>query len=273
MPEGHTIHRLARDLNRDLRGQFVAVTSPQGRFVDGAAAIDGQALKQATANGKHLFMAFGDGDTTEQVIHIHLGLFGKFRRARTSSNDPRDTLRLRLASTDWTWDLSGPTACELVDEYQVDAIHRRLGPDPLRGDSDGETFVRRAGKSSRSIGLILMDQAVIAGVGNVYRSEICFRAGIDPRTAANSLTADQLRALWGDAVELLQLGVRLGRIVTVDPSENDLVGPKATAATLKADKRVYVYRRETCLRCGAPVSKFDMGNRNAYACTAEQRRA
>ncbi|MEM6331080.1 MAG: DNA-formamidopyrimidine glycosylase family protein, partial [Planctomycetota bacterium] len=76
MPEGHTIHRLARDHNRDLAGQKLRVSSPQGRFEEGAAQLDGRKLIDVDAHGKHLGYRFTGG----HVVHIHLGLYGKFRR-------------------------------------------------------------------------------------------------------------------------------------------------------------------------------------------------
>lgn len=270
MPEGHTIHRLARDLRRDLAGRPVRATSPQGRFVEGAAALDGSTVASTDAVGKHLFLRIRD--EPESLLHVHLGLFGKLRRQTRADGLPRDTIRLRLEGAGGTWDLSGPTACELIDEDGFDRLRDRLGPDPLRADADPKRFVARAGTSTRAIGALLLDQAVIAGVGNVYRSELCFRHGIDPRVAGRNLDADALLDLWDDAVALLTIGVRLGRIVTVDPDDACVQPARSTAAKLTTDQRLYVYRRQSCLRCGAPVEWFDLANRRAYACPVEQAR-
>ena len=117
-----------------------------------------------------------------------------------------------------------------------------------------------------------MDQAVVAGIGNVYRAELLFRAGIDPRAPGRSLSADELGDLWDDAVALLRIGERLGRIVTTDPTEvrPDLTRP--TPAKLAAADRLYVYRRESCRRCDAPVERFEIDGRRAYACPVDQPR-
>ena len=205
-------------------------------------------------------------------LHVHLGLFGRFRRRPVPPPDPRGALRLRLVGDERTWDLSGPTACELVDPDQLEALLDRLGPDPLRADADGGRFVERAGRSRRPIGSLLMDQAVVAGIGNVYRAELLFRAGIDPRVPGRSLSADELGGLWDDAVALLRIGERLGRIVTTDPAEvrPDLARP--TPGKLAADDRLYVYRRESCRRCDAPIERFEIEGRRAYACPVDQRR-
>jgi len=92
VPEGHTIHRLARDLAADLAGAPVRATSPQGRFADGASAVDGRVVRRTDAYGKHLFREH-DGDL---VVHIHLGLYGTFRRFALPLPEPRGALRLRI---------------------------------------------------------------------------------------------------------------------------------------------------------------------------------
>src|ERR1700722_2805457 len=101
MPEGHTIHRLALDHTKLLAGQRVGVTSPQGRFADGAARVDGARLDRVTAYGKHLFYQWSTGD----VIHVHLGLIGKFFTYPMPAPAPRDTVRLRLTGAGTTVDL------------------------------------------------------------------------------------------------------------------------------------------------------------------------
>ena len=269
MPEGHTIHRLARELRRDLRGRALEVTSPQGRFVHGAEVLDGATLTRAWAHGKHLFLEL-DAPTGPERLHIHLGLFGKFRRHASPADEPAGEIRLRFAGPEWTWDLSGPTACELLDDAGRDRILARLGPDPLRPRTDPEPFVAAVTRSKRSIGVLLMDQSVVAGVGNVYRSELCFRHGIDPRRLGVDLDRDTVTAIWEDAVALLTVGVRLGRIVTVDPADPCLDTPRPSMARLPQPDRLYVYRRQHCRRCDAEVEWYELANRRVYSCPVEQ---
>ncbi len=176
MPEGHTLHRLAREQQRLFGGTVVTASSPQGRFAEGAARIDGQRLLRAEAYGKHLLHHYGN----DAIVHVHLGLYGKFTTGRDEPPEPRGALRLRIANgTAWT-DLRGATACELVTPDQVDLLLARLGPDPLDPKADPAPAMHRITRSRAPIGVLLMDQSVLAGVGNVYRAEVLFRARLDP---------------------------------------------------------------------------------------------
>ena len=198
-------------------------------------------------------------------LHVHLGLFGRFRRRPVPPPDPRGALRLRLVGDERTWDLSGPTACELVDPDQLEALLDRLGPDPLRADADGGRFVERAGRSRRPIGSLLMDQAVVAGIGNVYRAELLFLCGIHPARPASSLSDAEFDDLWHRAVELLRIGVRMGRIVTTDPVE---VG--RPRSRMRSEDRLYVYHREHCRRCGSDIRVLELGGRPIWYCPVDQ---
>jgi formamidopyrimidine-DNA glycosylase len=280
MPEGHTIHRIARDHSRLLAGEPLRVSSPQGRFEEGAARLDGRTLCRIDAHGKHLLYRF-DGALT---LHVHLGLFGKYRvhRAAAALGAPTDepdrataidppapvgAVRLRLAGSTTTIDLAGPTACELFDPHDEDALLARLGPDPLRADADPARFVDRVGRSRQAIGLLLMDQSVIAGIGNVFRAEALFVNGIHPEQPGRSLLADQHDALWDTVRSMLRQGVKDNRIVTVDPKEVGIARSKITRRDA-----TYVYKRDTCLRCGSPIQRWAMGGRTCYACPGCQRR-
>lgn len=262
MPEGHTIHRLARFLRRDLAGARVGSTALQDRFAEPAAHFDGEVLDDTDAHGKHLFVRFGD-----EVVHVHLGLFGRFRRRTNPAPPPRGALRWRLEGEERTWDLSGPTACEVLDPDAVDAIRSRLGPDPLRRDAEPTEFVARAARSKRAIGDLLLDQKVIAGVGNVYRAELCFLHGIHPTVAGRDLDEDDLEGIWRSTVDLLRVGERIGRIVTTDPDE---VGASSPGRAKRGD-RLYVYKQAGCRRCGTEIEAIEIANRTCYACPSCQR--
>lgn len=264
MPEGHTIHRHATAHRRLFGGRPVQVSSPQGRF-GGAAEVDGRVLEGVEAYGKHEFARFDNG----LVVHVHLGLFGKWRTHRGPvPPDPRGQVRMRWVGEDATVDLSGPSACRVITTEEQDAIVARLGPDPIRRDHDPGAFHDRVAASRRAVGLLLMDQAVVAGVGNVYRAEALFVTGIHPEVPGRDLGDAERAALWDTVVGMLRKGVRDGRIVTVDAAEAGLPPGRLTR-----DKATYVYKREHCLRCGTPVRRWDLSGRWCYACeTCQPRR-
>ncbi len=261
MPEGHTIHRLARDHAKWFAGQPVAVSSPQGRFAEGAARLDGQVLRSTDAHGKHLFHRFEGGE----VVHVHLGLFGRFLTHESPPPEPRDTVRWRVAGAHTTIDLVGATCCELIGEPEVDAIVARLGPDPLRRDADPGRGWAALQRRTVEVGRALMDQAVVAGVGNVYRAEVLFVTGIHPLVPSREVTREQWDEIWLRLRTWMRHGVRANRIVTVDPDEVGM-----NRARLRRERATYVYRQEHCRRCGAPVRRWDLAGRWAYACEACQ---
>lgn len=256
VPEGHTIHRLARDQNADLRTAPVRASAGQARFADGARRLDGRRLQRAEAWGKHLFHTYDSVD----VLHVHLGLIGHFAR-RDATVDPFDTVRLRLAVGDIAWDLTGPMRCELVDPGRKAEVAASLGPDPLRRDADPERFWEILRRRERAIGILLMDQAVIAGIGNVYRSEILNIVGIDPRRPGRSIDRDEFEAIWAETVRQLRLGVRRNRIVTMDRSE---LG-KPLSKLLRGEGR-YVYKQSHCGRCGTELDIYELAGRTTWSC-------
>jgi endonuclease-8 len=264
MPEGHTLHRLARDIGRDLQGGAVGASSPQGRFAQGASQIDGRVLERTEAYGKHLFLEW----ESDLVLHVHLGLIGGFRRQPSPPALPQGLVRLRLEGADHTWDLSGPMVCRLGDPDLVEEVTATLGPDPLRADADPGAFAARVARSRKAIGALLLDQDVVAGVGNVYRAEVLFLCGIHPARAARSLAAAEVGCLWDTIAAQLRLGLRRNRIVTIDPA--DLGKP---ISGVRRGEGVYVYHQEHCARCGAPTEVIDLGGRRIWACPIEQPRA
>jgi endonuclease-8 len=269
VPEGHTIHRLALDYGSRFANRATQVTSPQGKFSDAAALLNGTELTRTEAHGKHLFLGFRDADW----IHIHLGLFGKVNFGDAPAPPPTDTVRLRLANDTSYVDLRGPTTCALITDTEKQAIHDRLGPDPLRPDTDPAPAYRRVSRSRTTIAALLMDQKVIAGVGNVYRAEVLFRHGIDPYRAGKDITPAEWDAIWADLVELMREGVRDNRIDTVRPAHT----PEAMGRPPRVDDHggeVYVYRRANrpCHICGGEIRTADLAARNLFWCPNCQKR-
>ncbi|MCB0940653.1 MAG: Fpg/Nei family DNA glycosylase [Mycobacterium sp.] len=258
MPEGHTLHRLARLHQRRFAGAPVAVSSPQGRFTD-AAILAGRVFTRASAWGKHLFHHYDGGP----IVHVHLGLYGTFTEAPVPMPLPVGQVRMRLVGSQYGTDLRGPTACEVIDDAQVSAILARLGPDPLRRDADPDLAWERIVKSRKPIGALLMDQRVLAGVGNVYRSELLFRHHIDPYRPGRDVGAGEFSEAWTDLVDLMKVGVRRGKIIVVRP-EHDHGAP----SYLPNRPRTYVYRRagEPCRVCGTAVRTAELEGRNLFWC-------
>ncbi|MGV9426580.1 Fpg/Nei family DNA glycosylase [Streptomyces sp. NPDC003656] len=268
MPEGHTIHRLAQDCAERFEGTAPRVSSPQGKFADAAALLDGAELTATEAHGKHLFLRFRDTDW----VHIHLGLFGKVTLGPAPAPPPTDTVRLRLANDTGYLDLRGPTTCALITDDEKRAVHDRLGPDPLRADADPDAACARVRRSRTTIAALLMDQKVIAGVGNVYRAEVLFRHGIDPYRAGKDITLAEWDAIWTDLVDLMREGVRDNRIDTVRPEHT----PEAMNRPPRVDDHggeVYVYRRATlpCHVCGTEIRTAGLAARNLFWCPTCQK--
>lgn len=265
MPEGHTLLRLANDLGSAFAGGTVRISSPQGRFAADAALLDGSALLAAESAGKHLFLEFAG----ERYIHVHLGLIGKFDLY--DGAPPAITtgqVRLRLQNEARYADLRGATQCDLIGAEKRSAIIGKLGADPLKPDDAAwERMWTRISRSQRPVGDLLMDQGVVAGVGNVYRAEILYRHHVHPLRPGKTLRRSQFQALWVDLTALMEYGVATGRIDTVRPEHT----PEAMGRPPRKDDHggeVYVYRRtgQECLVCGSRVRTEVLVGRNLFWC-------
>ncbi len=289
MPEGHSVHRLARQFSSVFGGARLRASSPQGRFSEGAARIDGATMLSALAHGKQMFLRF-DNDL---VLRVHLGLYGAWsfggdttfrgassigaprrvgeselrddaatarRTAYAGPPEPVGAVRVRLVSEHGWADLRGPTACEVITPAEEQAARSRLGPDPLQADSDGTVFGRKLMSSITPVGIQLMNQAVIAGIGNIYRAEVLFLQGINPWRPGKQIREDEAAGIWADTVRLMRDGVREGRIVTTTPEARN-GRPKRAAPT-------WVYKRtgEPCRRCGTPILVSEMAARTVFWC-------
>lgn len=246
------------------------------------------------AVGKHLGYDFGP----DRILHIHLGLQGDFTEGSGRLAEVRGALRLRMwnaqriklpaapgvskrhawySSDDGTghlqpeqisWvELRGPTDCSVFTNEKWEELLRRLGPDPLNGDAPDRAFAKIL-KSRKSIGQLLMEQDVIAGIGNIYRAELLFRARQSPFTAGKDVPLPVLKKMWKDAIPLMQAGMVDRRIVTTLVKDR----PRKTAKAERDDEH-YVYRRTglPCRICGTPVSKMEgFAGRNLFWCTVCQ---
>lgn len=335
MPEGHSVHRIARQFARNFVGKTVEVSSPQGRFAEGARELDGRTVLDSRAVGKQMFLEFDGG----LWMRVHLGLYGAWdfageivtdetmrplrsrRRAAVDSSalvpgpafaaerdgrglrDDEDSLssigaprlarmrmsedesgavvleefppppvgavRVRLLAEDVVADLRGPTKCEVLTAEEVQGVIDRLGPDPLVDSrTKGERrFVDIVSTKRTPIGLLLMDQSVVSGIGNIYRAELLFRARIDPHTPGRELSDEQVRALWKDWSKLLRVGVEVGQILTIDAQL-----PSRTARLKPRADRHWVYHRTglPCRVCGTPIAMEIAAGRKLYWCPSCQ---
>ena len=327
MPEGHSVHRIARQFDRNFVGKVMSASSPQGRFAEGAAVLDGREAMSVHAVGKQMFLE-AEGDIW---LRVHLGLYGAWdfageilvdptiasangrmgqtnqrgtvvddeilddagENSLSSIGAPRRTrvhvrmseqtrgladegaewpppvvgqVRLRLMTDITAADLRGPTACVLQTTDEMLASVAKLGPDPLVGDpvQNEERFVQAVRKKPTVIALLLMDQAVVSGIGNVYRAEMLFRQRLNPHTPGRDVPEDVVRALWHDWVRLLAIGVETGQMMTMD----DLSPEAYRAAMASRDDRHWVYHRAglPCRVCGTEIALEEIGARKLYWC-------
>lgn len=324
MPEGHSVHRIARQFDRNIVGRVVAASSPQGRFAEGAAVLDGREAVEVRAVAKQMFLRF-DGDVW---LRVHLGMYGAWdfagdvvvdatiassngrmgqtnqrgtvldeeildaagensltsigapRRARVRMSEQTTGLdeqvewpppvvgqvRLRLLTETTCADLRGPTACVLQTPDEVVATIAKLGPDPLVDDAtEGEErFTATVRRKPTPIGLLLMDQAVVSGIGNVYRAELLFRARQNPHTPGRDVPEEVVRGIWRDWIRLLAIGVETGQMMTMD----DLDPEAYRRAMAHRDDRHWVYHRAglPCRVCGTTVLMEEAAGRKLYWC-------
>lgn len=266
MPEGHTIHRHARDHNKWFQGQTVQVTSPQGRFEDGASYVTERTFLRAEAWGKHLFHYYQGDEADLCVVHIHLGLYGRFRMYRTTNQIERGAIRQRIVGTSRTLDLHGPTCCEVLSHRDAQRKMHTLGPDPLRPECTADAFIAKMQRTRRSVGAVLLDQSMIAGIGNVYRAELLLHHQLNPNIPAKTLSEETLQQLWDTTAEWLALGVQHNRIITTTPQE---VG--VPFRRMRASQRVRVYKRPYCRRCDGRIETMKSANRTLYWCPSCQK--
>ncbi|NBW73027.1 MAG: Fpg/Nei family DNA glycosylase [Microbacteriaceae bacterium] len=263
MPEGHSVQRTANWFNKHLAGSKVKVDSPQGRFSDSAKLVNNRTLIRARAIGKQLFLDFDN----QQTVRVHLGIYGKWRYFDSNRVESVGQVRARFFNNSYLADLRGPTVCEVIPTDAVTHHERRLGPDPTNPDPkklNQQRFITRVLSSKSAIGLLLMNQSVISGVGNVYRAELLFRAKISPHRLGNELSESQVLNIWTDAVKLMKIGVAKGFMVT----REEQLGSKKIH-----EERNYVYKREglKCLRCRGKVVLEVMASRKLYWCPGCQK--
>ncbi len=299
LPEGNEIHRWAERHHAALAGRKLRVESPNGGFAE-AFALDNRRLERVLAKGKHLGYVFG----RDRILHVHLGRYGDWTEGQMPLAEPKGALRLRmwragakprkdavtpdkrhgwyssddgassLAAEQIDWlELRGAAACELWTEAEWGALLARLGPDGLGDDPKGadapQAAFDRILRSKTPISVLLMDQTVLSGIGNIYRAELLFRARLDPFTAGRDVPLPKLKAIWKDSIPLLRAGMIDRRIVTTLAKHR----PSRKSGKPLKEEVHYVYRRhgKPCFVCGTKIQRRDIAGRTLYWCPACQR--
>ena len=258
MPEGNEIHRFAKLHAATYVGKTICVESPNGRF-PGAALLTGRKLKAVIAHGKHLAYDFG----RDRKLHIHMGRFGDFTEGKMPYPEVKGVLRMRWSTaTDWL-ELRGATDVSVYSDAQWKAVEDRLGADPLEPGADPSAAILCIRKANAPIAALLMDQTLFAGIGNIYRAELLYRARQDPFESGKDVPEKTLNGLWRDAVTLMSGGMEDRRIVTT--RAKDRPHPKGKA---QPDEVHYVYRRhgQPCFVCGTTIQRKDLAGRTLYWC-------
>jgi endonuclease-8 len=256
MPEGHKTHYIAREHHSLLSSQVLRVTSPQGRFRGDARKVSGHELIQVNATGKHLFYRFEN----DAIVHVHLGRYGKFRQHQSPPPSPMGKVRMRIVGTTHSLDLNGPSTCRVISLDQRDEVIAKLGPDPLVGGKEGDVW-KRVNASRQAIGAILLDQSIVAGIGNIFRAEALFEVGMDPRIAGCDLSRQSFRPLWRSIVRMMKVGLKHGRIITVTARETS-----KPLSKLADNERFRVYGKKECPQCLGPIEAMEIASRKLYWC-------
>ena len=253
MPEGHTIHRAAIDHHKVLAGDKLTIQSPQGRFAEGSQHLSGKLCTAVEAFGKHLVYRFETGDS----LHIHLGLFGKIRKHPLPLKEPRGAVRVRLISGTHVIDINGPSICEVLNIEGFTKLTARIGPDVLRSDAKPDLAFKRISKSKSSIGSLMLNQSVMAGIGNIYRTEILWRQAVHPETPGKNIDRQTFDRIWNDAKALLTLGVKHNAIITKKGSGR---------SKSKHREDFNIFAKETCPYCEGEIRRLEINGRRAFVC-------
>ena len=262
MPEGDTVWRAARRLDRALTG---AVLTGSDFRVPRLATSDvtGAEVLGTVSRGKHLLTRFAPSAGVPLTLHTHLKMEGVWHVHRPGSRWRRPTHEARVVLTTADWQAVGFALgiVALVPTSEEPDVVGHLGPDLLGEDWDEDEALRRMSSDpDRTIGEVLLDQTCLAGVGSVYRSELCFTSGVHPRTPVAAVP--DLRRLVRRARQMLDL--------------NKDRNQRATTGELGPGRRLWVYGRGSrpCLRCGTRVREEQLGEtgreRVSYWCPSCQ---
>ncbi len=263
MAEGHSILRWARSL-RPLVGQPLVQVDLPKRWAERGAGLSGQQLSEIQTHGKHLLLHLSEGFT----LHCHAMIYGswQFGRPPLKLRKPEKHVRLRLrTATHEAVFFNGPVV-ELLTSEEL-RTHKRitsLGPDILQPGFDRDQAWERLRRADdRALGDAVLDQRIVAGIGNIFKSEGLFLAGLDPRATVKSLQRTQVERLWDRLIPvMLENARRSGPVVTLHPSLR------------RGGERYWTYRRRglPCFRCNSMIEMVRQGElrRTTYFCVSCQ---
>jgi len=261
MPEGDTIFRAARTLNRALGGQMVTKFEsqlPQLSRIDHDAPIAGRTVKKVDAVGKWMRMYFS-GDL---VLVSHMLMSGSWHIYRVGEAWKRPYVQMRIAIYTDTF-VAVAFQVPIAEFHTAASLARhrsitRLGPDVLAEEFKEESaIVQLRNRPELELGVALLRQSVLAGLGNVFKSEVCFISRINPFRPVGSLSGDELKRIISNARKFMKANV-------TDAAGDAIItytGPRRTTDRADPSARLWVYRRtgEPCRRCGTPIRSHKQG--------------
>jgi endonuclease-8 len=280
MPEGDTIFRAARSMHRVLAGHAVT------RFETAYAHLDrvnvdtpivGRTIERIESAGKHHLIVFSGG----LILRTHMRMNGSWHLYRHGEKWWRgpQSMRVRIDTADWVAVAFNVPVAEFVTAKDLatrDPV-ARLGPDLLGREFDRDEAVRRLIASGHQpIAMSLLDQRLVAGIGNVYKSEVLFLAGVNPFTPASAVAPEALERMMDLARGLLKDNVIEGSSGQIQTYRN----LRQTNRSMDPDQNLWVYGRagKPCRKCGTPIDMKKMGieARSTYwcgECQAESRQS
>lgn len=261
MPEGDTIFRAARTLNRALAGQLVTGFEsqlPQLSRVDVDSPISGRTIEKVEARGKWMLMHFS-GDL---VLLTHMLMSGSWHIYRPGEAWQRRAGDMRVVvKTEGIWAVAFNVP--IAEFHSPDSLRRRegfrtLGQNVLAKEFDPAHSVESIrSRGELEVGVALLTQSIMAGLGNVYKSEVCFACGVNPFMKVANASDEQLRCLVETARKFMLANV-------TDTSGDQIVtysGMRRTTGRANKEERLWVYgrRNEPCRRCGEPIQSRKQG--------------
>jgi len=270
MPEGDTIFRAARTLHRALAGEVVTgfeSVLPKLERVEVDSGVTGRTVEKVEANGKWTLMYFS-GDL---ILLTHMLMSGSWHIYRPGEKWRRPSVNMRLIVRTSKIEAVGFNV-PVAEFHTADSLRRRrgfnrLGPAVLAAEyDDGEILRRLRSRPDLSVGEALLSQSLLAGIGNVFKSEICFACAVHPFRPVGSLSISELASLVSTARKFLLANV-------TDNSGEKIVtysGIRRTTGRNDREENLWVYARrgKPCRRCGAAIEsrKHGVDARTTFWC-------